>query len=111
MPLNRLQIACLLTIMQQKLIITTPEELREIVTEVIQGNQPRKQEIPAKASYLSRTEASKLLGVTLPTLWKWTMKGIIPAYRISGRVYYKPADIESAMSKMAVHGKKGGRRS
>jgi excisionase family DNA binding protein len=99
--------------MAQQLIITitTPEELREMVTEVIKGNQPKAKETPSQATYLSREEAAKLLGISLPTLWKWTKKGVIPARRMEGRVYYIPTEIESAMSQMAVNGKKGARRS
>jgi|TARA_B110000483_G_scaffold52845_1_gene65814 predicted site-specific integrase-resolvase len=38
---------------------------------------------------LSRTEASQFFKVSLPTLWRWTNKGLIKPYYLGGRVYYK----------------------
>ena len=35
---------------------------------------------------LTREETSKLLSVSLVTLWDWTRKDIVPAYRIGNKV-------------------------
>ena len=53
---------------------------------------------------LSRKEAAKLLGVSLPTILKWTKTGKINGYRISSRVRYKRSEIESSLSPIKTRG-------
>jgi excisionase family DNA binding protein len=98
----------ILKAMQQKFILTTPEELRNLVSEIIR-NESQKQPEPVKPDQLlTRKEAADLLGITLPTLWDWTRKGTIPGYRISKRVYYKRPEIDAALKSMNIMGKKKG---
>ena len=47
--------------------------------------------------FISRTELSKKLGVTLPTLDKWKNEGAIPFKRIRRRIYFSEADVLKAM--------------
>lgn len=54
-------------------------------------------ETSAAPDYISRKEAAALLGVTLVTLDDWTNKGILQAYKIGRRIYYKPGEISAAM--------------
>ena len=49
---------------------------------------------------LTREETSNLLSVSLVTLWDWTRKDIIPAYRIGNKVRYKKSEILNALQKM-----------
>jgi len=49
---------------------------------------------------LSQREACSLLGISRQTLASWRKRGIISAYRISGRVYYKPFELTKAMQKL-----------
>ena len=49
-------------------------------------------------NYLSRKEVAKLLGITLPTLHNYSVKGKLTAYRIGSRVLYKPNEVEAALS-------------
>jgi len=51
-------------------------------------------------TYLSRSEAAKLLTISLPTLNEWTKQGIIPAYRIGNRVLYKPEEIDNSLKEV-----------
>ena len=46
---------------------------------------------------LSRTEASQILKVSLPTLWRWTNKGMIKPYYLGGRVYYKHDELINSL--------------
>ena len=46
---------------------------------------------------LTRKEASKLLGISLPTLLDWTKTGKISGYRIATRVRYKRNELENAL--------------
>ena len=57
--------------------------------------------------YLTIAEACKRMGgISKVTLNQYTKTGRVKAYRIGGRVLYKPADIEAAMT--AVKTKSGG---
>ena len=47
---------------------------------------------------LTRNETCKLLGISLPTLHDWCLKGIIPSYRINTRIRFKSEDIEAILS-------------
>ena len=59
------------------------------------------------SDYLTISETCKRMGgISKVTLNQYTKTGRIKAYRIGGRVLYKPADIEAAMT--AVKTKSGG---
>jgi excisionase family DNA binding protein len=45
------------------------------------------------AEFLTRQEAADFFGITLPTLHKWTKEGLIQAYDLGGRVYYKRSEL------------------
>lgn len=48
---------------------------------------------------LTQAEAVKFLGKSRQTLIAWRKKGFIKSYRISGRIYYKPSELISALKK------------
>lgn len=52
---------------------------------------------------LTRIQTAKLLGVTLPTLYDWTKKGLLTSYRIGNRIRYKHAEIMEAITKNKTH--------
>lgn len=43
--------------------------------------------------FLTREEMAKLLRITLPTLDRYTRKGLIPSIRIGYRVIYRKDDV------------------
>lgn len=49
---------------------------------------------------LSRQETADLLRISLVTLWEWTRKDLIPAYRIGGKVRYKKSEVLQALNQM-----------
>lgn len=49
---------------------------------------------------LTRDETAKLLNVSLVTLWDWTRKDIIPAYRIGNKVRYKKGEVLLGLQQM-----------
>lgn len=49
---------------------------------------------------LTRDETAKMLSVSLVTLWDWTRKDLIPAYRIGNKVRYKKSEVLEALQKM-----------
>lgn len=48
--------------------------------------------------FLTRKETAKILRISLPTLNEITKSGVLPGYRLRGRVLYKVSEIDSALS-------------
>lgn len=55
---------------------------------------------PDNEKLLTRQETASLLSVSLVTLWDWTKKDIVPAYRIGNKVRYKKQEILLALQQM-----------
>lgn len=55
---------------------------------------------PDKDILLTRQQTADLLGVSLVSLWDWTRKDIIPAFRIGNKVRYKKTDVIESLQKM-----------
>lgn len=49
---------------------------------------------------LTRQETANLLSISLVSLWDWTRKDLIPAYRIGNKVRYKKSEVLAALQKM-----------
>lgn len=79
---------------------TTPEQLQQAITDNVKGQlEELKKSFQPKTpeEYLTRTQTAKLLNINLSTLYLWTKKGILQSYGISGKVYYKRSEVESAL--------------
>lgn len=46
---------------------------------------------------LSMAEVIKMLGISKPTLIKWTRKGVVKATKIGRRVFYKREDVDNSL--------------
>ena len=68
------------------------ESLKSDLAEIKLNLRPKE---PTK--YLGRKEVAEMLDVNISTIHNWTVKGILTALQIGGRIYYKKADIEAAM--------------
>ena len=91
----------------QEFIITTPEQLKQVISESVRFEiarlYPPTPLVPTKEpqdEYLTRKQAASLLGVSLPTLNEWSKSGTITGYRIATRVRYKRAEIERSLLQM-----------
>lgn len=90
---------------QIQFIGSIPDQLKkEITQDVIKGvtisllSELKKEFQPKEPSiYLTRQEVSKMLSVDLSSVHNWTKKGILVAYQIGGRVYYKRSEVEAAI--------------
>jgi excisionase family DNA binding protein len=49
---------------------------------------------------LTRKQAAETLGISLPTLYDWSKKGILKPYRISSRIRYKKKEVLSALKQI-----------
>jgi hypothetical protein len=77
------------------------QELRSIISETVADelqkfSPPQKDQI----KYLTRSEVSQLLRISLPTLNDYTKTGIIKGYRINGRVLYKSDEVENSLKEI-----------
>lgn len=85
---------------QLQFIGTTPEQLQNAITENVRSQlEELKKSFQPKTpeEYLTRKETAELLKINLSSLWNWTRKGRLKSYGISGKVYYKRSEVESAL--------------
>jgi excisionase family DNA binding protein len=47
--------------------------------------------------YLTRKQVKDLLHISIVTVDDWTQRGILKAYRLGNRIYFKREEIEAAM--------------
>ena len=87
--------------MQQiQFIGTTPTELIDLIDKAVKSRLEdlQKNFQPKEPNeYLSRREVAEMLKIDLSSVHNWTKKGVLTAHQISGRVYYKRKEIESAI--------------
>ena len=74
-------------------------EIVKDVTNALKGYAETLQN-PDNEKLLTRQETASLLSVSLVTLWDWTKKDIVPAYRIGNKVRYKKQEILQALQQM-----------
>ncbi|UAM98748.1 helix-turn-helix domain-containing protein [Polaribacter litorisediminis] len=78
----------------------TPEQLQHAI---IQGVKLQldslKEHFQPKEpnTYLTRSDVAKMLKIDLSSVHNWTKKGTLKSYQISGRVYYKLAEVENSI--------------
>lgn len=51
------------------------------------------------SDYITRRDVATLFKITLTTVHDWTRKGLLQAYKVANRVYYKRSEVESALVK------------
>ncbi len=77
------------------------EELKRFIKETVEESvkkliQPKSRQ---QEGYVTRKELAKHLKISLPTLHEYTKSGILPGYRIGGRVLYKLSEVEQSLQK------------
>ena len=50
--------------------------------------------------FIDSKEACKILGITLPTLFDWRKRKIIPFFKIANKIRFKRSDIENSLTKI-----------
>ncbi len=81
------------------ILISTKDEFKEFIAETVKEQLVEffnKGKAPDNR-LLSRKEVAKLLGISLPTLHRWTMDGTIKAFRVGRSVRYKMSGVEDAL--------------
>ena len=78
--------------------IITLEDLQLIKLELIQAMKEIKADSsPCKKEWLKSAEVREMLGISATTLQTLRINGTLPYSKFSGTLYYKLADIESAL--------------
>lgn len=74
--------------------------LAKWMAQIIHDGQPEPINQKEEERPFTQDEAKKFLGKSRQTLSAWRKKGYINAYRISGRIYYKPSELSAALQKL-----------
>ena len=74
-------------------------EIKEIVKQAMETCDLTAQNDSDKV--LTRKETSELLKVSFVTLNKWNKLGVLPAFSVGTRVYYKWTDVQNSMKRVA----------
>lgn len=52
------------------------------------------------AELITRKQAAQMLNLSLPTLREYTVRGIVPSYRVGSRVRYKKSEVMNCLTKV-----------
>lgn len=55
---------------------------------------------PSDTEWITRKEAAKMLGVSLPTIHAWIKSGKITAYRINTRIRFKKSELQDSLKQI-----------
>lgn len=94
-PIEKDYYSCIKITRMESLIITTPTELKELITEAIKAI-PYSEPIITKEvdeSLLDKKQAAKMLNVSLATIDNYRRNGMIPSYRIGSAVRFKKSEL------------------
>ena len=69
----------------------------EIASRIIAGQPAPQPARPQTEKPISQPEAVRFLGKSRQTLISWRRKGLIKAYQLGGRIYYKPSELVAAL--------------
>ncbi len=78
-------------------------DLRDMVSLAIKEQfeaQRKDENTPDPVELFTRKEAAKYLGLSLPTLHDYTVRGIVTAYRVGSRVRYRKGDLLNCLLKV-----------
>lgn len=79
------------------LVTLTIGDLKQLIKEAIAELNNQDQQ-PQSDEFLSIAAAVKLFNpaISKVTLHRWKKEGVIPAYRMGGRIYYKRSEVMAA---------------
>jgi excisionase family DNA binding protein len=79
--------------------ITVDELKNELIIEFKQLLKSFLEQQEKADELLTRQETANILKVSLVTLWDWTKKDVLPAYRIGYKVRYKKSEVLESLKK------------
>lgn len=72
----------------------------QLVSRVVSELKNEYKQAPFSDIYLTKRQLTELLTVSLSSVNNWTRDGVIQAYQLGGKIYYKASEIECAMIKL-----------
>jgi excisionase family DNA binding protein len=79
------------------------EEIEGIITRAVResiSSLSAQQPVDNTSELITRKQAAQMLNLSLPTLREYTVRGIVPSYRIGSRVRYKKVEVINCLSKV-----------
>lgn len=71
------------------------DELEDSIIKIVEKSNENN-----KDKLLTVKETAKFFSVSDVTVWQWTKKGLLTAYKIANRKYYKQSEVENALTEM-----------
>tara|TARA_R110002153_G_scaffold16125_1_gene57016 strand:+ start:864 stop:1124 length:261 start_codon:yes stop_codon:yes gene_type:complete len=72
----------------------------QLVARVVSELKNEYKQAPFSDNYLTKRQLTELLTVSLSSVNNWTRDGVIQAYQLGGKIFYKASEIECAMIKL-----------
>lgn len=72
----------------------------QLVARVVSELKNEYKQAPFSDYFISKRQLTELLTVSLSTVNNWTRDGVIQAYQLGGKIFYKASEIECAMIKL-----------
>ena len=79
------------------------EEIEGIITRAVRESisaLSAQQTADNHSELITRKQAAQLLNLSLPTLREYTVRGIVPSYRVGSRVRYKKSEVINCLTKV-----------
>ncbi len=67
-------------------------EVQRLQSQLTNQNDP--------TDYITRKQIADMFGISLVSVNDWTKKGILKAYKIANRVYFKRSEVESSLTEI-----------
>ena len=77
----------------------TPDELKQMIREVLLETKTDKNDAPVEVKYYTREQVCEILHISLSTLDTYVKKGAITCSRVGKRVLFTQDDIDKALGK------------
>lgn len=82
----------------------TVKDLQALISETVVGTIKKELKALAPESghdeYLTKSQVAKRLNCSVSTINKYTKEGLIPAYKMTGKVLFRFEEVESILRKM-----------
>jgi excisionase family DNA binding protein len=79
------------------------EEIEGIISRVVRESISTlavQQPVDNQSELITRKQAAQMLNLSLPTLREYTVRGIVPSYRVGSRVRYKKIEVINCLTKV-----------
>lgn len=91
--------------MNKDLVLTSLpiDEMEVMISRVVResiSTLAAQQSVDNQSELITRKQAAQMLNLSLPTLREYTVRGIVPSYRLGSRVRYKKCEVIDSLTKV-----------